>query len=66
MKATYKDRPVELEICLAGSAVDSYVASGYYLDGEMEDLKESELDECQDLWQDEIQEYARENGSSSD
>jgi hypothetical protein len=55
MKTTYKNRPVELEIELGRhSACDSHISSGGYLDGDLEDLNDNELEELTDLLADEI------------
>lgn len=58
MKTIYKNRPIELEIELGRhSACDSFIASGGYLDGDLEDLNNNELAELTDLLADEICEY---------
>lgn len=55
MKTTYKNRPVEVEIEFGvHSACDSFIVSGGYLDGSLEDLSDSELEELNDLLADEI------------
>lgn len=55
MITTYKNRPVECEIEFgAHSACDSFIASGGYLDGDLEDLSDFELEELTNLLSDEI------------
>lgn len=55
MRITYKNRPVEVEIEFGRhSACDSYIISGGYLDGNLEDLSEEELSELTDLLSEEI------------
>lgn len=57
MKTTYKNRPVEVEIEFGRySACDSFISAGRYLDGDLEDLTDSELDELTNLLADEIYE----------
>jgi hypothetical protein len=55
MILNYKNRPVEVEVELGShSACDSFIAAGGYLDGDMEDLTDAELDELTTLAADEI------------
>lgn len=58
MKTTYKNRPVQFEIELGNwSACDSFICAAMYLDGNLEELTDTELNELTDLLADEICEY---------
>jgi hypothetical protein len=55
MKTTFNSRPVEYEIEFGvHSACDSFISKGWYCDGDMEDLTDSELEQLQDENADEI------------
>jgi len=47
------NRPVEVELCRNNDG-SRFIASGYYADGEMENLTDDELDQLQDEYDSEI------------